>query len=187
MAGCDAGCERVFGRERDRSSCQRAAALQENVMKLAAGICFTFCVACATNIAAQTVDLFYIGTWKLSGAVAAPWADPNQKPDSAERARLLGKTVIVSAKKITGPPPIACAMPHYKISDYPPDMVFHGAFAEMQSKDSTVDPSNIAGSLGFSGARIKTLETGCEIDLHFVDTTTAEIALNDTVYTLKKQ
>ena len=40
---------------------------------------------------------------------------------------------------------------------------------------------------GFSGGGIKTLETGCEIDFHFVDATTAKIGLNDAVYTLKKQ
>jgi hypothetical protein len=34
---------------------------------------------------------------------------------------------------------------------------------------------------------LKTLETGCEIDFHFVDEATAEIGLNDYVYTLKKQ
>jgi hypothetical protein len=33
----------------------------------------------------------------------------------------------------------------------------------------------------------KTLETGCEIDFHFVDAATVEIGLNDYVYTLKKQ
>ena len=38
-----------------------------------------------------------------------------------------------------------------------------------------------------AGPRIKTLETGCEIDFHFVDATTAKIGLNDYVYTLKKQ
>jgi hypothetical protein len=30
-------------------------------------------------------------------------------------------------------------------------------------------------------------EPGCEIDFHFVDATSAEIGLNDHVYTLKKQ
>jgi hypothetical protein len=39
----------------------------------------------------------------------------------------------------------------------------------------------------FAGHSIKTLETGCAIEFHFVDATTAEIGLNDTVYTLKKQ
>jgi hypothetical protein len=44
-----------------------------------------------------------------------------------------------------------------------------------------------SASLGFAGKSIKTLETGCEIDFHFVDDATAEIGLNDHVYTLKKQ
>lgn len=35
--------------------------------------------------------------------------------------------------------------------------------------------------------RPKTLETGCEIDWHFVDPRTAEIALDNDVYTLRKQ
>jgi hypothetical protein len=30
-------------------------------------------------------------------------------------------------------------------------------------------------------------ETGCEIDFHYVDATTARLGLNDHVYTLKKQ
>jgi len=30
------------------------------------------------------------------------------------------------------------------------------------------------------------VETGCEIDFHFVDATTADDRLNNTVYTLKK-
>ena len=66
-------------------------------------------------------------------------------------------------------------------------MIFQGAFEEMQSKNKSVDPAKLAASLGFAAGNIKTLETGCEIDFHFVDTTTAEIGLNDNVYTLKKQ
>jgi hypothetical protein len=57
----------------------------------------------------------------------------------------------------------------------------------MQSNDKAVDPARLAASLGFSPGTIKTLETGCEIDFHFVDDTTAQIGLNDYVYTLKKQ
>lgn len=132
-------------------------------------------------------DAFYIGTWKLTDAVVAPWADPKQKPDGAERARLIGKTVVFTAKRIAGPDPMACAAPHYKVSDYSADMIFQGAFGEMQSNNKSIDPAKIAASLGFAGRRIKTLETGCEIDFHFTDAATAEIGLNDYVYTLKKQ
>ena len=100
---------------------------------------------------------------------------------------MLFRSVVLKAREITGPPPFACKTPHYKQSEYAPDMIFQGAFEEMQSKNKSVDPAKLAASLGFAAGNIKTLETGCEIDFHFVDAATAEIGLNDNVYTLKKQ
>ena len=149
--------------------------------------CFVICLAVALGTQAKAADAPYIGIWKVAGAVLAPWADPKQKPDSVEQSRLLGKTIIFRPKEIAGPPPFACKAPHYKESDFTADMIFQGAFEEMQSKNKSVDPDKLAASLGFVGKNIKTLETGCEIDFHFVDAATAEIGLNDAVYTLKKQ
>jgi hypothetical protein len=143
-------------------------------------------LALMSPIAAQA-DTFYLGTWKLTDATVAPWVDAKHKPDGAEKTRLLGKTVVFTARQITGPRPFACAAPHYKLGDYTADMIFQGAFSEMQSSNKGVDPGKIAATLGFAGAHIKTLETGCEIDFHYVDATTARIGLNDYVYTLKKQ
>jgi hypothetical protein len=156
-------------------------------MKFVILACFVTVIAAATGSAAKAADVSYIGTWKLTGAVVAPWADPKQKPDSAEMTRLLNKTVVFQAKQIAGPPPLACRAPHYKQSDYTADMLFQGAFEEMQSKNKSIDPDKLAASLGFAGKTIRTLETGCEIDFHFVDAATAEIGLNEYVYTLKKQ
>jgi len=68
------------------------------------------------------------------------------------------------------------------VTDYGPDMIF-----QMQHADKKADPRALAISLGFAGGPIKTLETGCEIDVHFIDDTTAEIGLNNYVYTLKKR
>jgi len=149
--------------------------------------CVAAGIALAISAPARSADAFYIGTWKISGAVTAPWADPTQKPNRAEQARLLGKAILFKPKEIAGPPPFACKAPHYKESDYTADMIFQGAFEEMQSKNKSVDPDRLATSLGFLEKNIKTLETGCEMDFHFVDAMTAEIGLNDTVYTLKKQ
>jgi hypothetical protein len=151
-----------------------------------AGFGFACVLILLTTVAAQA-DSFYLGTWKLTDAVVAPWADAKRKPDATEKARLIGKTVLLSAKQMSGPNPLGCASPHYKVSDVAADMLFQGAFGEMQSANKSIDPGKLAASLGFSGSRIKTLETGCEIDFHFVDATTAEIGLNDYVYTLKKQ
>ena len=156
-------------------------------MKFAVAACFVTVIAAASGSAAKAADASYIGTWKLAGAVVAPWADPKQKPDSAEMTRLVGRTIVFQAKQITGPPPFACKAPHYKESDVTADLLFQGAFDEMRSRNKSVDPDKLAASLGFAGKKIKTLETGCEIDFHFVDAATAEIGLNDYGYTLKKQ
>lgn len=140
-----------------------------------------------TASSAAAADPFFAGSWTLTTAVVAPWVDPHRKPDDAERARLIGKTVVLKTGEISGPRPFACAKPHYQVTDYGPDMLFQGAFDEMRSADKKVDPKALAASLGFTGPQIRTLETGCEIDVHFVDDTTAEVGLNYYVYTLKKR
>jgi hypothetical protein len=147
------------------------------------------CLFASLGLAGSAVaaDPFFVGNWTFTTAVVAPWADPHRKPDDAERARLMGKTVALKTGEISGPRPFACAKPHYKVTDYGPDMLFQGALDEMRSADKKVDPKALAVSLGFAGSRIRTLETGCEIDVHFVDDTTAKIGLNDYVYTLKKR
>ncbi len=155
--------------------------------KFAVVACFVAGIAAAAGSTAKAADSFYIGTWKIFAAATAPWADPTRKPDRAEQARLLGKTIVITAREIAGPPPFVCRGPHYKESDFTADMIFQGAFGEMQTKNKSVDPDKLATSLGFMGKNIKTLETGCEMDFHFVDAVTAEIGLNDIVYTLKKQ
>lgn len=140
-----------------------------------------------TAMPARAADISYLGAWKVTSAVVAPWADAKLKPNATGKAGLIGKSVVLAPKAMTGPSPFACAAPHYKVSNFTADMIFQGAFGEMQSSNKAADPNEIAASLGFSGTSIKTLETGCEIDFHFVDATTAEIGLNNYVYTLKKQ
>ena len=147
-----------------------------------------FCAAFVAVTSLAAAEPSYIGKWKFTGAVVAPWADAKvRKPDEKERARLIGKTITIGAKAIAGPPPFPCKGAHYAIKDYPADMLFQGAFDEMKRQDKSVDPNKLAASLAFKGASVKTLETGCEFDFHFVDERTAEVGLNDYVYTLKKQ
>jgi len=146
----------------------------------------TAAIGIATIAAARAEEPFYLGAWAFDSAVVAPWADPHQKPDEKEKNALLGKTVTFTPAAIAGPKVFACKGPHYKISDFSADMLFQGAFEEMHDNDKSADPQKLAASLGFTGTSFKTLETGCDIDWHFVDATTAEVGLNDYVYTLKK-
>jgi hypothetical protein len=136
---------------------------------------------------AHADDAFYLGSWRFDSAVVAPWADPHKKPDPSEKNALMGKSVIIAPTAISGPKVFACKGPHYKLSDFTADLLFQGAFGEMHDNDKSADPQKIAASLGFAGSSFKTLETGCEIDWHFVDPSTADIGLNDYVYTLKRQ
>jgi hypothetical protein len=129
----------------------------------------------------------YLGSWKVATAAVAPWVAPQRAPDAAQRARLIGKTVVFEATAIAGPSPFTCRGPRYKFRDFTPAMLFQGAFDEMKLKDKAVDPDRLAGALGFIGPSIKTLETGCDFDFYFVDASTAQVGFNDFVYTLKKQ
>ena len=144
-------------------------------------------LAAAIHSPACAQGLSYLGAWKFVSAVPAPWAPSPQKVDTAEMKQLIGKTVTLVPKAISGPKVFACKGPHYKVSDFSADMLFQGQFGEMHDADHSKDPLQLAHGLGFIGTSFKTLETGCEIDWHFVDPRTAEIALDNYVYTLKKQ
>jgi hypothetical protein len=153
--------------------------------RLSAVLVISAMAACGTAAPSRAADMFYLGDWKVDSAVQAPWARP--KVSTPEKTSLMGKIVTLKAKEITGPQAFACKGAIYKITDYSADMLFQGAFEEMHDTSKSVDPQKLAESLGFRGKTFQTLETGCEIDWHFVDQTTVKIGLNDFVYTLKKQ
>jgi hypothetical protein len=150
--------------------------------------------ALAAGPAARRVfgaEAFYMGTWKITSAVVAPWwEDRVHKPDPAESKSLLGRAVTFEAKRIVGPPQMMCNQLKYRVRDYPADWLFQGGFGEMHLRDKAVDPTKVAASVGFSGGKSwKTVETGCgnELDYHFIDNTTAAFGLNNYIYILKKQ
>jgi len=146
-------------------------------------------VLITASLSAFVADPSYFGTWKIDSAKAGPWWTDAKKPDPAEMNGLVGKSITISAAGITGPRALACKEHKYVVKDYPADMLFQGAFEEMQRKDKSADPAKLAASLGFKGTQWKTLETGCgnELDFHFIDPTTAAFGLNNYVYILKKQ
>ena len=135
-------------------------------------------------------DPFYVGTWKISSAVVAPWWDnANTKPDDAEMKSLVGKTIVIQPKRTSGPQLFNCNAPNYRVRNFPADSLFQGSFGEMRDRNKSVDPEKVAASLGFKGKSWKTLETGCanEIDYHFLDDVNATFGLNNYVFFLKKQ
>lgn len=150
-----------------------------------------FRIVAATIFAAGAfaADPFYLGAWKISSAVVAPWWVSPGQPDAAESKTFVGKTVVIKPAEIVGPGLLACKGPKYKVVTVPAEGLFQGAFDEMRRHDKSVDPLRMAAKVGFRGTSWKSLQTGCanELDFHFVDPNTAEFGLNNYVYTLKKQ
>jgi hypothetical protein len=138
---------------------------------------------------AFAADPFYLGIWKIDSAAVAPWWTEAGKPDAAESKSLVGKTVTITPAAIQAPGTLACKGPKYRAVDVPAEGLFQGAFDEMRRRDPKVDPAKLAATLGFKAHTSKALQTGCanELDLHFIDTNTALVGLNDFVYTLKRQ
>lgn len=139
---------------------------------------------------APAADTFYLGSWKITSAVVAPWVKGKAyDDDTAEMKSLVGKTIVIKTGETTGPRIFVCKGPNYRVVDVSAEGLYQGGFEEMQRNDKSVDPRKLAAKLGFRGDKWKTLETGCanELDYHFVDETTAEFALNNYIYTIKKQ
>jgi hypothetical protein len=136
-------------------------------------------VGIAAPLHAAAPDFY--GTWLITEAHHAPWAkSPEDAFDAAEQHRLVGSRIVYRKTRIDGPAPLGCGRTRYRRFDAAPDYLFQGGLT---------DPVPQARALGFRLRTIPTLETGCEgdIDFHFVDPTTALFALNNRIYTLRKQ
>jgi hypothetical protein len=102
---------------------------------------------------------------------------------------LVGKSILIAAKAIKAPKTLACTDPHYQVTDAGADMLFEGELEEVKLNGGTATAQQLAEKLGFKGTSWKTLDPGCEneIQYHFLDERTAEFALDNYVYVLKKQ
>jgi hypothetical protein len=120
------------------------------------------------------------GTWAITEAKVAPWADPKEDAFSAaEQHRLIGTRVIFGPTRIVGPSPLRCDDPHYTILEYPADELFQGGLTDAAAQ---------AQALGFHEKMTPTLDTGCaEIEFHLADPTTAMFALNNMIYVMRKR
>ena len=139
-------------------------------------------------VATVRADTPMIGTWTITRAEAAPWADG--KPDLPNWKAMpdyVGKRVTFAAGQIDGPPLLACAKPKYEMMDFPAAGLFQGGLGTLEdSGGKKAEPT--ATALGFASRPIKTLMTGCEhsIDYHMSDANNAAFALDNMIFWLKR-
>ena len=141
--------------------------------------------------AGQADEAFYIGKWKIVSATVAPWVEAGVTPNDSEMKSLIGKTITLKAHSVAGPGGFPCQKPQYEILEGGPDMLFQGAFGEMNSKDPKVDPQALADQVGLPGKSYRTVVTGCEYEVDFSfpagDDNLAAFGLNDYVYLMQRE
>ncbi len=146
---------------------------------------------CATSLSgAKAEDAFYLGAWKITGAAPGPWIKSDAELFPDEMKSLVGQTITIKSDAIEGPGGFPCKGPKYEVMEGGPDMLFQGAFGEMQSQNAANDPQKLAEKVGFTGKQYRTVMTGCEFAVDFSfgeDKDTAMFALDNAVYTLQRQ
>jgi hypothetical protein len=133
----------------------------------------------------------FAGSWMITGSAVAPWADPTHPPRSAESKRLAGKRVTFTPQRVTGPRPLGCVKPNYKVENSGPDMIFEGMLAEPRGEMMGGASAALAaaGALGFDDpGNITTLDAGCtEIRFHYLHRGVTVFALNNRIYTMVRK
>ena len=153
-----------------------------------AGLAVILCAASLSGAAAE--DAFYLGKWKITEVVKAPWAKSDAELDPAEMKSLVGQTITLKADAVAGPGSFPCKGPHYEVMQGGPEMLFQGMFGQMHDENASVDPQKLAEQAGFTGTHFRTVITGCEYAVDFSFGTgndAAMFALNNALYTLKRE
>jgi len=154
----------------------------------AAGFAAILCAASLSSAKAE--DAFYLGQWKITEVAKAPWTKSDAELDQSEMKTLVGKTITLKTDAVDGPGSFPCKGPQYELMQGGPDMLFQGMFGQMHDESVSNDPQKLAEQVGFAGTAYRTVITGCEyaVDFSFgADNDTAKFALNNAVYTLKRQ
>ena len=120
--------------------------------------------------------LNYLGAWRITGSQPAPWVKPGHSFGRRDIDHLDGRQLTFSSRAIAAPAPLACNGPHYEVKQVGPDYLFQGNLTR---------PAAQARALGYAPT-ITTLETGCEIDFHFIDADAALFALNNRLYRIER-
>jgi hypothetical protein len=131
-----------------------------------------------------------LGQWKITEVAKAPWTKSDAELDQNEMKTLVGKTITLKSDAVDGPGSFPCKGPQYEVMAGGPDMLFQGMFGQMHDDNASNDPQKLAAQVGFSGSQYRTVITGCEYEVDFsfgADNDTAKFALNNAVYTLKRQ
>lgn len=140
---------------------------------------------------AQAGDNRFVGKWIVTGAVHAPWEDPDNPMLDAGEADFIGKAVEIGEDTMTGPAMLGCGKTDMKVDEFPYAGLFEGGLTTDPKDPAKVDEAKATGlatGLGFTAEPVPTLSTGCsEMLLHLRDANTILFGLNNRIFTMQRQ
>lgn len=140
---------------------------------------------------AHAGDFAFAGRWKITGAVHAPWEDPDDPMITDDEQRYNGKVVTIAEGSIKGPEMLGCGKTEFSIENLPFASLFEGGLAtdpkDHGGKEDLKRATTLALQLGFTTEPVPTLSQGCsELSLHLRDANTLMFGLDNRIFTLKK-
>jgi hypothetical protein len=125
----------------------------------------------------------FLGHWRQSAVVIAPWWDgKGDKPEADPEFSL--RDTVLTATSSSGPGIVNCEEAVYSPTSLPLDSLFEGNLR---------DPANDAAKLGIKGSDIPTVLQHCksstgdlELLFHLTDQDTLMLGLDNMIYTLKR-
>lgn len=134
----------------------------------------------------------FYGKWKISGAVKAPWEDPDRPMITDDAERYVGKIVDIENGKITGPDLMGCGKTELSVEGLPFAGLFEGGLgADPKNHGGNYDEARakrLALELGYTSEPVETLFQGCsEVSLHRMNDKTLQFGLNNRIFTMEKQ
>lgn len=139
----------------------------------------------AVSCSAGAQDNRLLGSWEVVEAQPAPWTEESQRATLAAEGKRLLKQVITFAPRevVSRHKALACKRAEYEPTDYEADAIFQGNLPEP-------NPTAAALRLGFKKGTIPGIDVTCAkgaYSYHFRDRNTVLTALNNVIYTLKRQ
>lgn len=134
----------------------------------------------------------FYGKWKISGAVTAPWEDPDRPMVTDDEQRYGGLIVDIEKGKLTGPDLLGCGKTELSVETLPYAGLFEGGLGadpkDPGGKYDEAKAKKLAEGLGYTKEPVETLFQGCsEISLHMMNAKTLQLGLNNRIFTLEKQ
>jgi hypothetical protein len=145
-----------------------------------------------TALPALADEADFYGRWRITGAVKAPWEDPDNPLITDDAELYTGKIVEISNGRMSGPDLLGCGKTVLTVEALPYAGLFEGGLAT--NPKNPADPydldkaKRLARQLGFTVEPVESLFHGCsEIILHKVNDATLQFGLNNRIFKLEKQ